>query len=323
MTPAASGRPLVSVVIPNYNYGHHVGAAIESVLGQTYAPIEVIVVDNGSTDLSWDVIRAYADRGVRAFQFTNDGVVAGVRNYGIAQSSGELTAFLDSDDTWKLHKLERQVPEFADPSVVLVSASSLFIGDIDRVRRDAHFRPGQRSREFCYDQLVLDYPISTSSVVVRAGALRSLHGFDESRHFRFIEDWELWLRLSRMGRVRVLAEPLITYRLDVNKDRDARDVTRRKLLVLEKHRRLGYLGDKVYEEATGNVLVELGRACLGVGDRTGIRHYVRGIVKCGGVQRRLSALVGLLLFGLPGQARRAVIDAMYRVQYAVGRMQSR
>lgn len=321
--PASDTRPLVSVVIPNYNHRQYIRAAIDSVLAQTYDNIEIIVVDNFSTDGSWDAITPYAPRGVMAFRFANGGVIAAGRNHGMARASGDLIAFLDSDDTWKPDKLERQIPHFLDPAVALVAATSENVGDIIYARRHRLFRPGQIYRDFSYGEIALANHVATSSVVIRATVLRHLGGFDESRDYCFIEDWELWLRVSRVGRVRVLAAPIIDYRLVVNKDRDTRDVTRRKLLVLAKHRGLGYVDDDVYDRAVGNVFVELGRACLGAGDRAGLRYYAKGIVRSRGARNKLRALLGLSLFALPRRSQRAVIDALYRVQYAVGSRWSR
>lgn len=99
-------RPFVSAVIPAYNRAHLLGEAIASALEQGYAPLEIIVVDDGSTDATGDVARSFT--GVRVIRQENQGVAA-ARNAGIAASRGELIAFLDSDDTWTRDKLRVQV----------------------------------------------------------------------------------------------------------------------------------------------------------------------------------------------------------------------
>src|SRR5438045_4325502 len=96
-------KGLVSVVIPNYNYARYVGDAVDSVLGQTYADLEVIVVDDGSTDASRDVLLSYGD-SVKTISQQNQGVSA-ARNNGVAASRGEFVAFLDADDLWLPEKV--------------------------------------------------------------------------------------------------------------------------------------------------------------------------------------------------------------------------
>jgi glycosyltransferase involved in cell wall biosynthesis len=99
---------LVSVIIPVYNYDRYLGEAIESVLGQTYQHLEVIVVDDGSTDRSAEVAKSFADRGVRYCHQANAGI-GPARNSGVESAEGEFIAFLDADDRWPLQKLERQL----------------------------------------------------------------------------------------------------------------------------------------------------------------------------------------------------------------------
>ena len=107
--------PLVSVVIPTFNCAKYILSALDSVLAQTYRPIEVIVVDDGSTDGTTDIIRNYTD--VRYYYQFNQGVSV-ARNVGIEAAHGEFIAFLDADDCWKNNKLKVQInfmlkyPEF-------------------------------------------------------------------------------------------------------------------------------------------------------------------------------------------------------------------
>ena len=113
-----TSSPLVSVVIVNYNYGRYLGDCIDSVLAQTYPSVEIIVVDDGSTDESLMVLKAYHDR-VRIVHQQNHGV-SHARNAGIWTSEGQWVAFLDSDDLWMPEKLQEQSHCFQDPSVGMV-----------------------------------------------------------------------------------------------------------------------------------------------------------------------------------------------------------
>ena len=116
---------LVSVIIPVYNYDRYLGEAIESALGQTYQHLEVIVVDDGSTDQSGEVARSFAGRGVRYCHQVHAGI-GPARNSGVELAQGEFLAFLDADDRWSLEKLERQLRAFeSDPKLEMVFGHAL------------------------------------------------------------------------------------------------------------------------------------------------------------------------------------------------------
>jgi glycosyltransferase involved in cell wall biosynthesis len=108
---------LVSVIIPVYNYDRYLAEAIESVLSQTHPHLEVIVVDDGSTDRSAEVARSFAGRGVRYCHQVHAGI-GPARNRGVELAQGEFLAFLDADDRWPQEKLERQLRAFeSDPAL--------------------------------------------------------------------------------------------------------------------------------------------------------------------------------------------------------------
>lgn len=117
--------PLVSVIIPVYNYDRYLGEAIESVLSQTHQHLEVIVVDDGSTDQSGEVARSFADRGVRYCHQDHAGI-GPTRNKGVELAQGDFLAFLDADDRWPLEKIERQLRAFeVDPALEMVFGQAL------------------------------------------------------------------------------------------------------------------------------------------------------------------------------------------------------
>lgn len=114
-----SDRPLVSVLITNYNYGKYLGEAIDSALNQAYSPIEVIVVDDGSTDNSREVITSYQDKIIPVFK--ENGGQASAINAGFAISQGEIICSLDADDIWLPTKVEEVVKAFSIyPNAVIV-----------------------------------------------------------------------------------------------------------------------------------------------------------------------------------------------------------
>jgi glycosyltransferase involved in cell wall biosynthesis len=102
----------ISVIIPNYNYGHYLTQAVESVLNQSYNNLELIVVNNGSTDNSLEVLMPYKNK-IRLIDQSNLGQ-SGARNSGLAEATGDLIAFLDADDFWEPSKLAKQIALFSE-----------------------------------------------------------------------------------------------------------------------------------------------------------------------------------------------------------------
>lgn len=117
--------PLISVIIPVYNYDRYLGEAVESALSQTYQHLEVIVVDDGSTDRSAEVARSFAGRGLRYCHQVHAGI-GPARNKGVELAQGDFIAFLDADDRWPLEKIERQLRAFeTDPALEMVFGQAL------------------------------------------------------------------------------------------------------------------------------------------------------------------------------------------------------
>src|SRR5438876_4613235 len=113
--------PLISVVIPTYNQSQFIGEAISSVLKQTVSDLEIIVVDNFSTDDTERVVGSFDDPRLHYFCYANGGVIAAGRNHGVSQSCGQLIAFLDSNDSWEPAKLELQLAHITDDGISCIS----------------------------------------------------------------------------------------------------------------------------------------------------------------------------------------------------------
>ena len=200
---------LVSVVIPNYNCGGFLPAALGSVFAQTYPEIEVLVVDDGSTDDSLRVLERYAGR-VRVLRQANAGVSA-ARNHGIRESRGALIAFLDADDLWDREKLAKQVPLFANPSVGLVYCAVEYIDEAGRSLGTNHTgRSGRvlRSIALLQGTVVL---AGGSTAVVRRECFDRVGGFD--LELSTAADWDMWRRVACHYEVDLVREPLMKYRL--------------------------------------------------------------------------------------------------------------
>jgi Glycosyl transferase family 2 len=210
----------VSVVIPTYNRAHSVVDAVASVLAQSFEDLELIVVDDGSTDDTGDRIGAVRDPRLSYVRAGHAGVSA-ARNLGVRLTKGELLAFLDSDDLWRRDKLSREVALLTRRPDIDAVFSDLEKRHGDRVypsfmRETAVFsaRLGGESypdglllsvREM-YLCLLEEVPIKPSALVVRRAAFERVGGFDEE--WTSSEDWELLLRLSRRHRFAYLDVPL-------------------------------------------------------------------------------------------------------------------
>lgn len=203
--------PLVSVVIPNYNYARYVGQAIESVLAQTYQPIEVIVVDNGSTDGSLEVIGRYGE-SCRVLPQSDLGQSVG-RNRGMQEAKGEFIAFLDADDVWKARKLEMQMSRFGeDPEVGLVYCS-LEVTDDDLQPTGVVIRASSRGdalEDFARHPGRAIVVGGESTAVVRRTAIDAVGAFEPS--LSISGGWDLWRRVATRYRIDHVAEPLVLYR---------------------------------------------------------------------------------------------------------------
>jgi glycosyltransferase involved in cell wall biosynthesis len=200
---------LVTVVMPVYNGGDTVATAIDSALAQTGCHVEVIVVNDGSTDNTDVVLDRYRDR-IRVIRKENAGAKGiGInRNLAARAGSGEWIAFLDHDDLWEVGKLEAQISLAEKFNADVVYTNVAIIGDTSRVGRVA-YRNSRASVEELFSALLFDNFLFTSSVIVRRTAFEEIGGFEEDG--TVVEDWDLWLRLSAANYKFVGCDELLTY----------------------------------------------------------------------------------------------------------------
>ena len=197
----------ISVVIPTYNSGHLLVQAVDSVLAQTVAPAEIIVVDDGSTDDTRERLRPYS-RVVRHVFQENQGVSA-ARNCGVCAARGELVAFLDADDVWHPRKLELQTRVFVeDPGLGLLGTGT-FDWPAAAFPEGGPDQPGPVV-PVTWRQLAVKNYLSTSSVVARRNLLIQAGPFDT--RLQGPEDRDLWLRVAEIARIANLDRPLTGYR---------------------------------------------------------------------------------------------------------------
>ena len=188
-------QPAVSVVIPVYNCRRYIATAIDSVLNQTFGNLELIIVDNYSSDGSFEIANGYSDARIHIERRENHGIIAKSRNLGIQKSRSEIIAFLDADDFWFSTKLADCIPMIDDERDFVYHSEYWF--DEQNNIREVEYASGSRSayRNLLYKGNV----VSTSSVVVKKSALLKVGGFCEEESYKTAEDYDLWMRLSRNG----------------------------------------------------------------------------------------------------------------------------
>ncbi len=210
---------LVSVVIPCFNAERYIAAAIRSVQDQHWSDLEIVVVDDGSTDGSAELV-ATSFPGVRLIRQANQGVAA-ARNRGVREARGNWIAFLDADDLWLPGKLAAQSEVMSsDPKARVVYAAwkvwagetpypdvadleSLLAGADDPAR-------WQGPSGWIYPDLLLDCALWTSTVVAHRSVFDEVGMFDTG--LRIGEDYDLWLRVSRVTRILRVNRPCALYR---------------------------------------------------------------------------------------------------------------
>jgi glycosyltransferase involved in cell wall biosynthesis len=204
--------PLVSVVIPAFNGERTIADAINSALAQNEVDLEVIVVDDGSQDGTAAIVTDIDDPRLRLVTQENRGVAA-ARNAGVERARGDWVAFLDCDDVWLRHKLQRQLQLMSTaPGCSASLASAYFVDD--------QLRPQKLRRCVPVDNPLLAFlrfqnlPASSSSWIVKRALLNTIGGFDSS--LARIEDWDFSIRLARLTVPLFIDEPLTLYRVHAN-----------------------------------------------------------------------------------------------------------
>ena len=268
--------PRVSVVIPAFNCGDYIVEAIASVVAQDYPDIEIVVVDDGSSDDTAAKVTSAFPEVLYIRQENAGSAIA--RNRGILASSGELVAFLDADDLWLPGKLDKQVRYLMEhPEVSLVYTDFSRSADVehDISSRLATRKFWTQGSEFL--SLLRQNFLHTSSVILRRKILADSGIFDPK--FRNAQDWDLWIRVGEVGRFALIDEVLTRYRLHPDQAIKS-PAFRRNVVYADKVLMARYAGNaKAIEslrQKTGHDYWLLGRAELRAGNRSAARHAYWG-----------------------------------------------
>jgi glycosyltransferase involved in cell wall biosynthesis len=272
----------VSVVIPTRDRSDLLHLAVVSVLTQQDVDIEVVVVDDASTDDVAGVVSSLADRRVRVVRQTSPGGVSAARNRGIAETRGEWVAFLDDDDLWAPQKLALQLEAATRSSRTWVYAGDVNVDDDLRVlTASAPPTPEQVMERLPRFNPV---PSGASNVLVRADALAEAGPFDAG--LRRTEDWDMWIRVARTGPPAFVPRPLVAYRFH-----SANVAAETTAIVEEADRLAARYGIPVDRAAMQRRAAWIS---LRAGDRRrAIRHYARAVA-LGDVRSVARAAVALV-----------------------------
>jgi glycosyltransferase involved in cell wall biosynthesis len=305
--------PKVSVIIPAYRHAEFIGAAIDSVLVQTYRDFEVIVVNDGSPDDTEEVLRPYIEGGqIRYFWQENQGAAA-ARNHGAKMAEGELLAFLDDDDQWLSDKLEWQVKVMEDSDTVVVGG----LNDGDR-----HLRQNESTRVDTYETLPTHVffrgnPFgSPGQTLIRRTAFDAVGGFDQG--IWGADDLDIWIRLSRLGEVRKYSRLSLFYRShDFNASHNYNRMALNLKKVISKNcdiegleniKKLDRLGHRYLFNSFGKKMIWRAGACLFSGKfRESISIFKGALKDCENRFFKDPRLFGMLVMALvkiPIRARR-------------------
>jgi glycosyltransferase involved in cell wall biosynthesis len=190
-------NPLVTVCIPTYNHGIYLEQALDSVLCQTYSNLEIIIVDNYSTDNTDEVLVKFDDSRIKIYKNNNYGSIAVSRNLAVNKSSGEWVAFLDSDDWWKENKLEKCAHNF-QLGIDLIYHDLIIVDETTDRSQSMSIKSRKLEKPVFKDLIIKGNTIATSSVVVRKTILSKVNGMNESEEMFGIEDFNTWLKISQI-----------------------------------------------------------------------------------------------------------------------------
>jgi glycosyltransferase involved in cell wall biosynthesis len=237
--------PEVTVVVPTHDREDLLGQTLGCVLRQCDVDLDVVVVDDGSSDGTLESVRGLGEERVRIVSIPRARGVAASRNLGVAQAKGEWVAFLDDDDLWAPNKLRAQLAAMRSANASWAYTGAVSVDpDLRIVAGGPPPTPERVCEELPFRNVV---PAGGSNVLACRDLLVKVGPFDEG--LRHMADWDLWIRLSRLGRPAAVSSPFVAYRLHAgNASLETEDIVRELDLVERKHAglRSGAAIDRAY-----------------------------------------------------------------------------
>lgn len=317
----ARSVPSVSVVVTTYNRAKLLKETVSHILSQTFTDLELIIVDNMSTDGTDEYVNSIGDSRVRYFKNPNNGIIAVNRNFGIRESIGRYIAFCDDDDLWMPDKLKAQTAFMdANPDVGLSFgyARDFYAQGPGDAPQEGTLRFAKKSCDTTdsYEKLLFGNNVATLTVMCRKTFLDEAGLFDEDPAFRTVEDYELWLRLARKSRIACIPQVLGRYRLHSQSvSGNPAGQTKKLLCILEKFKRNGWLEPQLARRVEGHISWMIGNALLGAGENEYRVWYWKAFTTDKTYKTFLSVFFGLLPTALACMVFRLLKGSKIRLRH--------
>lgn len=201
-------QPLISVIIPTFNREKTLFSSIESVLNQSYKNIELIIVDDNSSDGTEKLIKRIKDERVRYIKNSNNKGAAGARNVGIVAAQGNYIAFQDSDDIWLPEKLSEQMQVFEkDEEIAMVYCAFEYNKGNVQYKIPSDHIPKSELEGYIFHSLIKENKVGTVTIIIKKECIYKVGAFNEE--LKALEDWELALRISKSYKIGFVNKMLV------------------------------------------------------------------------------------------------------------------
>lgn len=287
--------PLISVVVTTYNRRELLKETIDSILNQTYKNIEVIIIDNFSEDGTREYIEELNDSRITYFRNANNGIIAVNRNFGIQKAKGTFIAFCDDDDIWLPRKLELQLDFIQKNKLGLTFGFAEILGSIDTP--SLLYPPKESLAIEDFASLLPGNRITCSTVLVKKECFDQVGCFDENPLFRAIEDFDLWLRISRHYKIKCTPEVVCKYRVHSNNvsGNNAAKEKEKLLQIIEKVEKNKWADEILLRKVKSNVYWGIGNSLLAMKENSYRQWFAKSLKQ----QLTAKSLLGIVLCLLP------------------------
>ncbi len=204
---------LVSIILNCYNGEEYLKQALKSITDQTYKNWELIFWDNRSTDASKKIFDSFKNKKFKYFLSSRHTSLYEARNYAIKKSKGQFLSFLDADDMWEKNKLKLQIKLFKDKKVGVVYGNSLLLNEATKKKKK--FINYTMKDGYIYNDLIERYNVGILTSMIRKSCLKNFKKIFDKR-YNIIGDYDLFIRLSKKFKFKVIQDPVATYRIHTN-----------------------------------------------------------------------------------------------------------